>query len=455
MLGWQSDTPHPIVGIHHLHVLRLSPTLADGSFPAGLTPLIHGHRCYSACLFPSITGGRRWGAKPASRPLSSRPGALHMADESETNVSINTPSRRNAIKALATSMAVPIATQAAERPYPPALSTDDIVVTQYGAKGDGVADDTKAFEQAIRLASEQGRRVRIPAGRYKITRTLIIRRGIRIEGDGVERSVILGSAGAGSPIFHAQAKPTDSIIGLMIFGLSLVGTVQDHPCDGIRLSTSGSGSAIHQTEIRNLFIRNIGTGVSIAGVVYRSIFENITVSGQVFKYGFYSEAGFEDVTYNSFRDLEVTNVMSGGYAYWLHSNFSNFTNLTADGCCYFSSPGGSIRNLAIEQITAEKPPARTAIQLNQVQIADGINLIGVDGRKCQDGIHVIGQGVSIRGVRFVAPQPERAIVLDHGSEGELVGVYIEKFSRGIDQYTAPDTLRRWTISAARSLVPVK
>ncbi|HJO67089.1 MAG TPA: hypothetical protein QF469_17315, partial [Sphingomonas sanguinis] len=178
-------------------------------------------------------------------------------------------------------------------------------------------------------------------------------------------------------------------------------------------------------------------------------------SGQVFKYGFYSEAGFEDVTYNSFRDLEVTNVMSGGYAYWLHSNFSNFTNLTADGCCYFSSPGGSIRNLAIEQITAEKPPARTAIQLNQVQIADGINLIGVDGRKCQDGIHVIGQGVSIRGVRFVAPQPERAIVLDHGSEGELVGVDIEKFSRGIDQYTAPDTLRRWTISAARSLVPVE
>lgn len=348
---------------------------------------------------------------------------------------------------------MPIAAQAAAQSAAPDKALDDITVTQLGAQGDGLADDTLAFERAIQLASEKGCRLRIPGGRYRITRTLMVRRGIWIEGDGVERSIILGSPGVGNAVIHIQAKPTDSIIGLRMQSFSITGAAPDAPCDGIRLSTSGSGSAIHQAVIRDLFIRNVGTGIALSGVVYRSIFENITISRSVKYYGFYCDKGFEDITYNSFRDIEVTNVLSGGYAYWIHSNFSNFTNLTADGCCYFSSPGGSIRNLAIEQITAKKPPSRTAIQLNQVQIAEGLNLIGIDNQKCSSGIHVIGQGVSIRGVRFVAPQPEQAILLDRGSEGELVGVYIEKSSNSITALNSAKTLDRWTIRAAQSLMP--
>lgn len=357
------------------------------------------------------------------------------------------------MKILASGMSVPIAVRAAAGSAPPDKSLDDITVTQFGAQGDGRADDTFAFQRAIQFASERGCRLRIPGGRYRITRTLTVHRGIQIEGDGVEHSIILGSAGIGNPVIHIQANPTDSIIGLTMQAFSVTGTTRDVPCDGIRLSTSGGGSAIHQAIIRNLFIRNVGTGIAISGVVYRSIFDNITITRLVKNYGFYCDKGFEDITYNSFRDIEVTNVMSGGYAYWIHSNFSNFTNLTADGCCYFSSPGGSIRNLAIEQITADKPPSHTAIQFNQVQIAEGINLIGIERRKCPNGIHVIGQGLSIRGVRFVAPQPEQALILDQESEGELVGVYIENIEKGIEEYNAAKTLGRWTIRAAHSLMP--
>ncbi|KQN16800.1 glycosyl hydrolase family 28-related protein [Sphingomonas sp. Leaf30] len=366
-------------------------------------------------------------------------------------MSIDNTSRRTVIKTLVAGISAPVAAYAAAPPAGPKTDQGDIHVTHYGARGDGIADDTDAFEQAVQVATEQGRKLRIPPGRYRITRTLTIHRGIRIEGDGVERSILVASAGKGQPAIHIRAKTTDSIIGFVLSGIRLTGTPGSDPCDGIRLSTDGNGASIHQAVLRDLFIVNVGAGVSIAGVVYRSTFVNITVSGSITRYGFYCDTGFEDVTYNSFRDLEATNVASGAYAYWLHSNFSNFTNLTADGCCYFSSPGGSIRNLAIEQITADKPPSATAVQLNQVQTVDGINLIGVDRRKCQDGVHVIGQGLTLRGIRLVAPQPDRAVTLNPASEGVLSGVYIERSATKIEDYTPAETLDRWTIQAARSL----
>lgn len=366
-------------------------------------------------------------------------------------MSIDNTSRRNVIKTLVAGIGAPAAAYASAPPVRQITNQDDIYVTHHGAQGDGIADDTNAFEQAIQAAAEQGRKLRIPPGRYRITRTLTIRRGIRIEGDGVERSILVVSAGKGQPAIHVRAKTTDSIIGFALSGIRLTGTPTSDPCDGIRLSTDGNGAAIHQAVLRDLFIVNIGTGVSLAGVVYRSTFDNITVSGRITRYGFYCDAGFEDLTYNSFRDLEATNVASGAYAYWLHSNFSNFTNLTADGCCYFSSPGGSIRNLAIEQITADKPPSTTAVQLNQVQTVDGINLIGVDPQKCRDGVHVIGQGLTLRGIRFVAPQPDRAVTLNLMSEGVLSGVYIERSATRIEDYTPTETLDRWIVQGARSV----
>ncbi|RSV14205.1 hypothetical protein CA236_16745 [Sphingomonas sp. ABOLG] len=364
----------------------------------------------------------------------------------------NQTSRRNAIKILATGVAAPGAAQALNSPAAASSSDQgDIQVTQFGARGDGTADDTAAFERAIRAASEQGRKLRIPAGRYRITRTLTINRGIRIEGDGVEHSIILAASGKGRPAIHVEAKTTDSIMGFALSGIRLLGAVANNPCDGIRLSTAGNGAAIHQTTLRDIHIVNTGTGIALAGVVYRSCFENISVTGQVTRYGFYCDAGFEDVTYNSFRDLEVTDVRSGAYAYWIHSSFSNFTNLTADGCCYFQSFGGSIRNLAIETISAEKPPSKIAIQLNQVQIADCLNLIGVDPRKCSTGIHVLGQALSLRALRFVAPQPNQAIMFDAASEGTLSGVYMDRAVSRIEDYTPAETLERWNIQAAQAV----
>lgn len=427
---------------------------------------LHRARCYRPSLVASMQAPgntHRWvtdGAGTRGRCPCVIQACLHWewnnslpnqpSGSNETSPSDQT-SRRNALKILATGVAVPGAAQAVDAPAPSPAGTGDLLVTQFGARGDGNADDTAAFERAIRAASEQGRKLRIPPGSYRITRTLTINRGIRIEGDGVERSIILAAAGKGRPLIHVEAKTTDSIMGFALSAIRLLGAVPDDPCDGIRLSTAGNGAAIHQTTLRDIHIVNTGTGVALAGVVYRSCFENISVTGHVTRYGFYSDAGFEDVTYNSFRDLEVTSVRSGAYAYWVHSNYSNFTNLTADGCCYFSSPGGSIRNLAIETITAEKPPSDIAIQFNQVQIADCLNLIGVDPRKCPTGVRVIGQALSLRAIRLVAPQPDRAVVFDAASEGTLTGVYVDQSATRIEDYTPVETLDRWVVQAAQAV----
>lgn len=75
-------------------------------------------------------------------------------------------------------------------------------VRSFGAIGDGVADDTAAFQAAIDAAQENGRTVDIPAGTYRIDGTVHIAPqswGFRIRGVGYD-SVLLRSAGTLGPV---------------------------------------------------------------------------------------------------------------------------------------------------------------------------------------------------------------------------------------------------------------
>jgi hypothetical protein len=61
------------------------------------------------------------------------------------------------------------------------------------AKGDGVADDTDAIQQAINSASnkEEGGVVFLPSGRYRITKTILIPLAVRVYGVGAKRPVFV------------------------------------------------------------------------------------------------------------------------------------------------------------------------------------------------------------------------------------------------------------------------
>lgn len=73
--------------------------------------------------------------------------------------------------------------------YPTANPTDDVViadfsVADFGAKGDGIADDTQAFQDALDAAGGNGGGVVFaPAGRYKLTGSLTVPTGVTLRGD--------------------------------------------------------------------------------------------------------------------------------------------------------------------------------------------------------------------------------------------------------------------------------
>ena len=59
----------------------------------------------------------------------------------------------------------------------------EVNVSWFGAKGDGVTDDTEAIQKAINLGIKNGRKVYIPTSEYLITDTLIINGKVNIEGE--------------------------------------------------------------------------------------------------------------------------------------------------------------------------------------------------------------------------------------------------------------------------------
>ncbi len=90
---------------------------------------------------------------------------------------------------------------------------------EFGAVGDGVADDTAALQTAIDRVQETTRRgiVFIPAGRYRLTRALLVWSGIRLIGYGAQRPVlVLGAAtpgyqeGEGKYLVHFTADRPSS-----------------------------------------------------------------------------------------------------------------------------------------------------------------------------------------------------------------------------------------------------
>lgn len=64
-------------------------------------------------------------------------------------------------------------------------------VTDCGARGDGMADDTRAFQDAIRRAGETGGAVLVPAGVYRISDVLRLgRHRLVLRGEGPGKSII-------------------------------------------------------------------------------------------------------------------------------------------------------------------------------------------------------------------------------------------------------------------------
>ena len=105
-------------------------------------------------------------------------------------------------------------------------------VTAYGAVGDGVTDDTSAFQTALDAAGVAGGTVYIPAGVYLTSNTLLIPGGVHVQGDGRGASIIRPPAGAyaGRVVNGSSVFCTLAMVG--VARASVRGVTVDHATNG-------------------------------------------------------------------------------------------------------------------------------------------------------------------------------------------------------------------------------
>lgn len=153
-------------------------------------------------------------------------------------------------------------------------------VTTFGARGDGVTDDTAAIQRAVNGAEDAGGgRVVLPAGIYPVT-TLDLKSGISLEGAGRDRTAVTAIGAVGRPTVFA-----DDEVGLHVAHLRIVGrgvnggsqdefllnmvnvsnsTFDDLAIDraqgiGVQLEGTGSfGNRFSNITVTNTFVRNTG-----------------------------------------------------------------------------------------------------------------------------------------------------------------------------------------------------
>lgn len=91
---------------------------------------------------------------------------------------------------------------------------ETVSVKDFGAVGDGVTDDTAAFQSALTVL-ENGGVLYVPLGRYKITDTLVLKTGVTVQGQGnADRTFGIPNTNAESSyIFQTTANKSVFSIG--------------------------------------------------------------------------------------------------------------------------------------------------------------------------------------------------------------------------------------------------
>lgn len=122
---------------------------------------------------------------------------------------------------------------------PQVLDWVNVKTSFFGAKGDGITDDTSAIQNAINSLAATGGVVYLPTGVYKISSAITLHTQIILQGDSIGQSFSLG--GGGGPTVIKQVNTTAN-------GIYQNDATQTGIRDLMLLGpSSGSGDGIHLT----------------------------------------------------------------------------------------------------------------------------------------------------------------------------------------------------------------
>jgi hypothetical protein len=407
----------------------------------------------------TITGGTITGISPI--PVSSGGTGGANAATARTNLGLNTTANQTYIAA-----------GGVARPVPSKLG-DIVSVKDFGAVGNGVADDTVAIQAAVNavISATNGGSVLFPAGTYKITDTITINRSTNLVGESIQGTNIHLFVSTPKPAFYFDGTANIHFGG----GVSNMwircdlGAVSG---DGIKLKAT-TPAAITTAAIRDVVVYGARDGVVLEGTsaneVYLNTVENVKVVGTALsggganslRYGFYVNGA----SYNSFRNCEATNVGNAGWGFYISGVGTTFDNITTDGVAFINCAFGSINQWTVETIQATTPVVSEALNIVAALSVSNVTLIDVANAKCNTGVKIYSYTTlnNLRIDSVGSVYPSYPVALDAGSSGVLSNCTGYK-TFFIEQYTSASVLNNWTflnspdftrLSVRQSVVNVK
>lgn len=140
-----------------------------------------------------------------------------------------------------------------------------IAVTNFGAKGDGRADDTSALQQAIDYCGRNHRALYIPSGHYLVSKTLTVGfyPGLQLHGEGWENSEIISKAD-GQPILRANERDTHSVVieNLKLSYVRPQSAANQKTAYAIQFANpDANGSGLYHWIVSRVWINNAAVGI--------------------------------------------------------------------------------------------------------------------------------------------------------------------------------------------------
>jgi hypothetical protein len=343
-------------------------------------------------------------------------------------------------------------------------ATDSMIVAGYqnildfGADPTGVADSTAAIQAAVNAAVARpsvgtASVVRLPAGTYKTTDTILIEKDIRFIGDGADATIINLTVSTAKEAIRVSPASGGYIWFAEIDGFRINCKAGSVAGDGIVI-TATAPSAVSQSYVRNIQIRDFRDGITLAGIVSNEVYinelDNIKMVGAALVAGANAvRYGLKVSTavYNTFRNIEITNIGNAGYAVFCEGAGSHFEQITTDGVSYIDAPWGVVDHWTVETIQCTTPVISTALSVNRLVSLRAVILIEVDNAKCNYGIGIApgSQGMTISDVTVEqsgGSRPNYPLTIPVSSSGTVIdwkgaGAFL------VESYTDASYIEAW------------
>ena len=136
-------------------------------------------------------------------------------------------------------------------------------VKGFGAKGDGVTDDTAAIQAAINAAADEGT-IFFPSGNYICSSTIAIKDGINIVGASMLKTIITSTISATNSLFRIDGKKNINISNVRLYQVGRISYV-------IEIGQISSSIASTNVSIRDCHITGFDTAIRLGNVYFVSL----------------------------------------------------------------------------------------------------------------------------------------------------------------------------------------